>query len=118
MATPHIPDSLLGVNVADIVNRIHTGSIPEFVTSAIRRTVAIIADEDDDRINPGDPQPEGQRPIPTTDPGELSALVQAIDAALAGIGLVLRVRFLIPAQYEKPLDLLAAALRTIRGWLV
>ena len=91
-------------------------ALPGFVTNAIRNTVAIITDEDDDRINPGDPQPG--RPIPTTDPDELSALLQAIDAALAGIELVLRVRVLIPAQYEKPLDLLAGALRTIRGWLV
>lgn len=118
MATTNIPQSLLGINLGDIVtDLIPEGILPGFVTDAIKSTVDVILDPNDDSIKPGDPQPAGERPIPTTDPEELSAAVKAIDGALAGIALVLKFRFLVPDKFEGPLEALAGALRTIRGWL-
>lgn len=106
-------DLLPGIDVQDFLP-----DLPGAIGDAINETVGKILNPNDDSIKIGDPQPAGERPIPTTDPKELSAAVQAIDAALGGIKLLLRFGFLIPDNYEDGLRKLAGALNTVRGWLI
>ncbi|WP_197375552.1 hypothetical protein [Mycolicibacterium baixiangningiae] len=107
MAKPEIPQSLLGINLGDA-----TGPVPQGTAARLRHQ----RHQEHRRPHPlrrsrqrphQCRKPEGEPPIPTTDPEELSAAVKAIDGALAGIALVLSLRFLVPIQYEKPLELLA-----------
>lgn len=115
MPVPNIPEGLLGLNLDDLFRDV-TGALPGPIGDAIRRTTAVLLGPDGPNI--GDPQPQGERPIPTTDPGELGAAVKAIDVVLGDIGQVLRFSFLIPPQLAEPLRLLSSALSTIRSWLV
>lgn len=111
------PQGLLGFSLSDLIPDF-SHIIPGPVGEAIKNTVDKILDPNDDSIKMGDPQPAGQRPIPTTDPKELNAAVRAIDSAIGGIALVLKFGWLIPDQYEAILHSIAGALQTIRRWLV
>lgn len=103
-------DLLPGIDVQDFLP-----NLPGPIGEAIASTVDTILGDGGPNI--GDPQPAGERPIPTTDPTELNSAVKAIDAALGGIHLVLRLGFLIPDNIEDVLRQLAGALSTVRGWL-
>jgi hypothetical protein len=104
-------DIIPGIDIQDFLP-----DLPSFVPPAIKDAVELILGPDGPNI--GDPQPEGEKPIPV-DAGskELSSAVRAIDGAITSINLLLKFGFLIPDQYESPLRSLAGALGTIRGWL-
>jgi hypothetical protein len=103
-------DLIPGVDIQDF--------LPPVVKDAIKNVTGVILDPDDNSINIGDPQPEGERPIPV-EPGteEMSSTVKALDAMISAANLLLKLGFLIPDQLEGPLRLLVGALGTIRGWL-
>jgi hypothetical protein len=90
--------------------------IPKPVADAISGTVERIISPDTD-VSIGDPQPP-DRPIPV-DAGseELNGAVKAIDALVAVLNTALRLKWLIPNQYEDLLGKLVGALGTIRSWL-
>jgi hypothetical protein len=92
--------------------------LPPVVVDAIKDTTGVILDPDNDTIDIGDPQPEGERPIPV-EPGskEMSKTVQALDTLISAVNLILKMGFLIPDNLEGPLRALVGALGTIRGWL-
>lgn len=92
--------------------------LPPVVSDAIKGTVDTILDPNDGSISIGDPQPEGERPIPV-EPGteEMSKTVQALDTMVSAVNLLLKLSFLIPDNLEGPLRKLVGALGTIRGWL-
>jgi hypothetical protein len=101
-------DLIPGVDIQDF--------LPPVVKDAIKDTIGSIVG--DGPINIGDPQPDGERPIPV-EPGteEMSSTVKALDAMISAANLLLKLGFLIPDQLEGPLRLLVGALGTIRGWL-
>jgi hypothetical protein len=92
--------------------------LPPAVVDAIKDTTGVILDPGNDTIDIGDPQPEGERPIPV-EPGskEMSKTVQALDTLISAVNLILKMGFLIPDNLEGPLRALVGALGTIRGWL-
>lgn len=118
MTTPQpflgLPDlGDLGKVVADV-----TKLIPGHVGEAIQSTVTKILDPEDSSINVGDPQPEGERPIPV-EPGskEMSGTVKALNAVIGALDLVLKLSFIVPDGPEKLIRELKGALETVRGWL-
>lgn len=119
MPTPPPPQGFLGLPnfnfdaLADSVTKF----LPPAVTDAIKGTVEKLLDPDED-INIGDPQPEGERPIPV-EPGseELNWAVKAIDTVLSALDVVMKFGFVIPDEYEGYITKLQGALHTIRGWL-
>lgn len=113
MNTPK-PQGLFGLpDLDDVVKW-----VPGPIADAIKDTVGKILDPADDEINLGDPQPEGEKPIPV-DEGteEMSTTIKAIDAVISALDLVLRVGFVIPDNIEDVIKKLRGALSTIRSWL-
>ena len=121
MPVPPPPQGFMGLpdlgDLSKIVSDV-TKLIPGPVGDAIQDTVGKILDPEDTSINIGDPQPEGERPIPV-EPGskELNGAVKAIDAALGALNLLQKLNFIVPDKYEDLLTKLHGALTTIRGWL-
>jgi hypothetical protein len=108
------PQGLFGIPNLDDVTKL----LPPTVAEAIQGMVVKILNPNDPNIKIGDPQPAGTPPIPVAAGStELSGAVKAIDAMTSAIELILKMRFLIPDQYEGPLRGLEGALKTIRGWL-
>lgn len=119
MTSPtNIPQGLLGFNLGDLdPSKLIGDLLPEPIANAIRDVAGKILDPNDGTFTPGQPQPEGERPIPTTDPKQLNAAVKAIDAIIGAIAVVLKFGILIPNNVEEDLRKVSAALSTIRGWL-
>jgi hypothetical protein len=92
--------------------------LPSNVTDALSSTIGKLLDPTDNSINIGDPQPPGTPPIPVA-PGspEISAVINGIDAALAAIGVLRQLKFIVSEKNRPWLDGLAKALETIRSWL-
>lgn len=112
------PQGFMGLpDLGDLLGQV-TKVLPPVVIDAIQGTVGKILDPEDSSINIGDPQPEGERPIPV-EPGteEMNGAIKAIDAALAALGVLDRLKFLIPDKFEVWITRLQGALQTIRGWL-
>jgi len=104
-------------DLSGIINQV-TNILPKEVKDAISGTVGQILDPSDTSIKIGDPQPEGERPIPV-EPGtkEMSGAVKALDTAISIIDALMKLAFVIPDQYEKYITGLRGALTTIRSWL-
>ena len=118
MTTPRPPQGFMGLpDLGDLVGQV-TNLLPPAVSDAIQSTVGTILDPSDPSINIGDPQPEGERPIPV-EPGseELNGAVKAIDAVVGALTLIEKFNFIVPDKYEDLLSKLKGALGTIRGWL-
>ena len=118
MTTPPPPQGFMGLpDLGNIVDQV-TGLLPDNVQEAIKETVGKLVDPDDDSIEIGDPQPEGEPPIPVEEGSEeLSGAVKAIDAALGALTLLQKLNFVIPDEYEVWITRLQGALQTVRGWL-
>lgn len=114
MTTSSVPQGFLGLPNLDDLTKL----LPPQITDAIKGTVGKILDPNDPEINAGDPQPEGERPIPV-EPGtkEMSATVKALDAAIGAIDIVLKLGILIPDGPEGVIKMVRSALVTIRSWL-
>ncbi len=108
-----VPQGLL--NLPDLNDL--TNLLPGPIKDAIKDTVGKILDPNDDSVSVGDPQPEGEKPIPTETPKQLSGAIKALDGALGAIDLIQKFGFLIPDEFEDGLNKLEGALRTIRNWL-
>jgi len=120
MTTPPPPQGFLGLpDLGDIVGQV-TKILPPQVGEAIQDTVGKILDPTDATINIGDPQPEGEKPIPVNEgTEELSTAVKAIDTVTEALGVVLKFGgFVLPDKYEKIIKDIQGALGTIRSWLV
>jgi hypothetical protein len=118
MTTPNVPQGLLGVNLGDLrPDKLLGDLLPKPIADAIRDVTSVILDPKDDTFVPGQPQPEGERPIPTTDPKELNAAVKAIDAVIGALSIVFKFGFIVPDGFEDDLRKVVAALQTVRGWL-
>ncbi|QZE10423.1 hypothetical protein SEA_SCOOBYDOOBYDOO_72 [Mycobacterium phage ScoobyDoobyDoo] len=118
MTDPTIPQGFLNINLGDLdPGKLIGDLLPKPIAEAIRDVTKVIIDPHDDTYVPGQPQPEGERPIPTTDPKELNAAVKAIDAVTGAIAVVLKFGFIVPDDAEEVLRKVSKALTTIRGWL-
>ncbi|ACH62084.1 hypothetical protein MYRNA_76 [Mycobacterium phage Myrna] len=117
-APTNIPAGFLGINLGDLdPGKLIGDLLPKPIAEAIRDVTNVIIDPKDDTYVEGQPQPEGERPIPTTDPQELNAAVKAIDAVTSAIAIVLKFGFIVPDDAEEILRKVSGALKTIRGWL-
>ena len=68
-----------------------------------------------DIVDPAAPSPEP--PPVVVPPGvEKSEVLEAIDTAIATLGVLLKLRSLIPNQFEPVLDLLVKGLQLARTW--
>jgi len=92
--------------------------LPPQVQDAVKSVTGKILDPSDTSINIGDPQPEGEKPIPV-DEGteEMSALQKGLSTAIGLLGTLEKLNFLIPDKYEDILRKLKGALETVQGWL-
>lgn len=112
---PEIKTGLL----TDVVNNLENfipdlpGPIDNMVKDAVNTAVAV--------VDPSNPTQEPATPPqvvpPTATPQQKNEIVTAIDAIVSAVNLALRFRFLIPDQYEKPLEILVSALTKVRGWV-
>ena len=109
-------DLIPGIDLQDFLPG-NLDKLPEKIGEAIQENVGKILDPDDDSVSVGDPQPEGERPIPTTDTEELNAAVKVIDTVVGALQLVLRLGFVVPDDIEALVRKVIGALGTIRGWL-
>lgn len=109
-------DLIPGIDLQDFLPG-NLGELPGKIGEAIRENVEKILDPAELSVEIGSPQPEGPRPIPTTDPKELNAAVRVIDTVVGALQLVLRLGFIIPDDIEESLRKVIGALGTIRGWL-
>jgi hypothetical protein len=95
-----------------------TEALPPQIKDAVKDVTEKILDPSDTSLNIGDPQPEGEKPIPV-DEGteEMSGLQKALSTAVGLLGTLERLDFLIPDKYEDLLRKLKGALETVLGWL-
>ena len=95
-----------------------TKVLPPQVQDAVKDVTEKLLDPSDTSLNIGDPQPEGEKPIPV-DSGtkEMSSLVKALTTAIGLLDTLTKLNFLIPDKYEEMLEKLKGALETVRGWL-
>ena len=92
--------------------------LPGPVKDAVKNVTEKILDPNDTSINIGDPQPDGEKPIPV-DEGteEMSSLQKILNTAIGLLGTLEKLDFLVPDKYEDLLHKLKGALETVRGWL-
>jgi hypothetical protein len=110
------PQPFMGLpDLGKIVDQV-TGLLPDEVADAIKSVTEKIIDPDNDEINEGDPQPEGEQPIPV-EGEELNKAVKVIDTVMGALDVVLKFSFVLPDDFEELVKKVQGALRTIRGWL-
>lgn len=118
MTTSPPPQGFMGLpDLGGLIDQV-TNLLPPVVGDAIKGTVGTILDPQDPSINIGDPQPEGERPIPV-EPGSgpMAAAVKVLDTAIGALDALLKLSFLIPDKYEDIFKKVRGALVTIRSWL-
>jgi hypothetical protein len=118
MPSPTPPQGFFG----DLTNLLPdidlTKLLPPVVADAIKDTVGSILGDEPGSPDIGDPQPEGERPIPVEpNSKELNGAVKAIDSVVGALEAALKFGFLIPDKYEDVIRKLVGALKTVRGWL-
>jgi hypothetical protein len=111
---PEIKEGLLADLVGDISNLVPNlpGGMDEAIKAAVKTAVAV--------VDPNVPTPSiPQNPVilPEATPDQRNEIVKALDTVISSIGVALRFRFLIPDEFEKPLEYLAKGLTLLRGWM-
>lgn len=115
---PYIPPINTGL-LSDVVNNI-TNLVPDLpgpfdnrIKDAVNTAV--------DVVDPTTPTQEPPKPPvvvpPDSSPEQKNDIVRALDTVISALGVVLKMGFLIPDQYERPLELLVKALEKVRGWV-
>lgn len=112
------PQGFMGLpDLGGIVEQV-TKILPPQVKDAVKGVTEKILDPSDTSLNIGDPQPDGEKPIPV-DEGteEMSGLQKGLNTAIGLLGTLEKLNFLIPDKYEDMLHKLKGALETVLGWL-
>lgn len=89
------------------------GPFDDAIRRAVETAVAVV---DPQAPTPAVPDKPQVLP-PDTNPQQRNEVLKALDTAISAIGVVLRFRWLIPDQYERPLELLGKALERVRSWI-